>query len=173
MEIMRQCWSGEPVTHHGERYHYDGVKVRPVPKQLDVWLGGFAPSELKRVGRFGDGWLPSFVTPQEAADGRVVVEQVAAEHEREIEEDHYGVLIPYSLGEPPEVLLAQLARRRPDIDPAELVPRSWDELRRLIGRFIEVGTTKFVVLPVIEPQTTDEWSSHLETAAAELLGLEN
>ena len=50
MEIMRACWSGEPVVHDGERYHYDGVKVKPVPKRLDVWLGGFAPSELRRVG---------------------------------------------------------------------------------------------------------------------------
>ena len=76
---------------------FDGVKVRPVPKRMDVWLGGFAPSELKRVGRFGDGWLPSFVTPADAEAGRAVIEQVAAEHDREIEDDHYGVLIPYSL----------------------------------------------------------------------------
>ena len=25
---------------------------------LDVWLGGAAPSELRRVGRLADGWLP-------------------------------------------------------------------------------------------------------------------
>ena len=173
MEIMRACWSGEPVVHDGARYHYDGVKVKPVPKRLDVWLGGFAPSELRRVGRFGDGWLPSFVTPEDAEAGRVVIEQVADEHGREIEEDHYGVLIPYSLtGALPEVLLASLARRRPDLDPTTLVPTSWDELQGLIKRFVDVGTTKFVVLPMDEPHAPAEWTSHLEEAADALLPLE-
>ena len=173
MEIMRKCWTGEPVVHVGERYRYDGVEVKPVPERMDVWLGGFAPSELRRVGRFGDGWLPSFVTPADAQAGRAVIEQVAAEHGREIEHDHYGVLIPYSpTGELPTALLESLAKRRPELDPTTLVPRSWDELQGLIRQFIDVGTSKFVVLPMNEPHSLDEWSSHLEETADALLPLE-
>ena len=50
-------------------FHYDELRVLPKPRQhhLDVWLGGIAPSELKRVGRLADGWLPSFVTPDDCA----------------------------------------------------------------------------------------------------------
>lgn len=174
MEVMRKCWTGEPVVHDGVRYQFDGVKVKPVPKRMDVWLGGFAPSELKRVGRFGDGWLPSFVTPEDAQAGRVVIEQVAAEYHREIEEDHYGVLIPYSLtGELPEVLMQSLAKRRPDLDPTTLVPTSWDEVQRLVKQFVDVGTTKFVVLPMQEPHEVADWTTHLEEAAEALLPLEN
>lgn len=172
MSVMRQCWTGEPVVHHGERFHYDGVRVRPVPKRMDVWLGGIAPSELKRVGRSADGWLPSFVTPADAAAGREVIEQVCAEHDREIEDDHYGVLIPYSMGEAPAPLLDQLAKRRPDLDPSELVPTSWEALQALIRRFVDVGTTKFVVLPIDEPTTVDAWQTHLTEAADALLPLE-
>lgn len=173
MDVMRQCWSGRPVVHDGVRYRYDGVTVKPVPKRMDVWLGGFAPSELKRVGRYGDGWLPSFVTPGDAAAGRITIEQVATEHDREIEEDHFGVLIPYSLrGELPEALMANLAKRRPDLDPTTLVPTSWESLRQLITAFIDVGTTKFVVLPMIEPTSPSDWSAHLEAAADALLPLE-
>lgn len=173
MAVMRQCWTGEPVVHQGARFHYDGVRVKPVPKRLDVWLGGFAPSELKRVGRFGDGWLPSFVTPADAAAGRKVIEQIAAEHDREIEDDHYGVLIPYSpTGDLPALLLESLAKRRPDLDPTTLVPRDWDELQVSIRRFVDVGTTKFVVLPMDEPQAVEDWTTHLEEAADALLPLE-
>ena len=173
MEIMRKCWSGEPVEHEGPRYRFDGLRVKPVPKRMDVWLGGFAPSELKRVGRFGDGWLPSFVTPADAEAGRTVIEATAAEYEREIEDDHYGVLIPYSLsGEVPEVLMANLARRRPDLDPTTLVPTSWESLQALIRQFVDVGTTKFVVLPMQEPHTIEAWTDHLDEAAAALLPLE-
>ncbi len=126
LAVMKQCWTGEPFSHHGARFDYDGVRVLPAPKRMDVWLGGYAPSELRRVGRLADGWLPSFVLPSDAESGRLVIEGVAAEHDREIEADHYGVLIPYAFGPVPEQLLAVLAKRRPDIDDVALiVPSSW------------------------------------------------
>jgi probable F420-dependent oxidoreductase len=172
LAVMRQCWTGEPVEHAGERFTYSGIRVRPVPQRMDVWLGGIAPSELRRVGRLGDGWLPSFVTPADVEAGRRVIEQTCAAHEREIEPDHYGVLIPYSEGPIPDQMLAVLARRRPDVDPRSLVPASWAELAETIGRFVDVGTTKFVVLPLSEPDETGKWTEHLEQAAATLLPLE-
>jgi probable F420-dependent oxidoreductase len=173
LHVIRRCWTGEPVVHEGERFRYDGIALGPVPGRLDVWLGGRAPSELRRVGRLADGWLPSFVTPAEAEDGRRVIEQVAAEHERSIDADHYGVLIPYSLGPVPEQVLATFAARRPDIaDPAALVPVGWDAVTSLIGRFVDVGTTKFVLLPLDEPADTGAWERHLDEAAEAVLRLE-
>jgi probable F420-dependent oxidoreductase len=173
LAVMRACWTGTPVVHHGERFHLDGVRVLPAPARLDVWLGGIAPSELRRVGRSGDGWLPSFITPADAAAGRAVIEQVCADHDRSIDDDHYGVLIPYALGQVPAALLDVLARRRPDLDdPSVLVPGSWEALISLIGSFVDVGTTKFVVLPVHEPGGVEGWQSHLAEAAEALLPLE-
>jgi probable F420-dependent oxidoreductase len=173
LAVMRKCWTGQPFTHHGDLYDYDGVTVLPAPKRMDVWLGGIAPSELRRVGRVADGWLPSFVTPEDAAAGRETIEAVCAEHGREIEDDHYGVLIPYSFGAVPDRLQRLLARRRPDLsDPAQLVPDSWDALADMIGRFVAVGTSKFVVLPLAEPVGADGWVQHLHEAAEVLLPLE-
>jgi probable F420-dependent oxidoreductase len=166
LTVMRQCWTGEPFSHHGARFDYDGVRVLPAPKRMDVWLGGFADSELRRVGRLADGWLPSFVTPADAQRGRSIIEQVAAEHDRSIDDDHYGALIPYGNGPIPDVLLAGLAKRRPDLaDPSVLVPQGWDELLAVIDKFVAAGTTKFVVLPVAEPGSTEGWIAHLEEAA--------
>jgi probable F420-dependent oxidoreductase len=173
LTVMRLAWSGETFSHHGARFDYDGVRVRPAPKRMDVWLGGQAPSELRRVGRLADGWLPSFVLPGDVEAGRVIIESVAAERDREIEADHYGVLIPYAFGPIPEPLRAVLAKRRPDLDDAsELVPSTWDELIASIKRFVEVGTSKFVVLPVDEPKDADAWVAHLGEAADALLPLE-
>jgi probable F420-dependent oxidoreductase len=171
LAVMRACWTGEPVVHDGDRFHYDGIRVLPAPARMDVWLGGIAPSELRRVGRLADGWLPSFVTPHDAEAGRAVIEQVCAEHERTIDDDHYGVLIPYTTGGVPDALVALLAKRRPDLDdPSVLVPRGWDELVAAIGRFVDVGTTKFVVLPIAEP--SEDWDTHLTAAADARLPLE-
>ena len=173
LEVMRKCWTGEPFTHDGPRFQYDGAFVRPAPKRMDVWLGGIAPSELKRVGRLADGWLPSFVLPADAEAGRATIEQVCAEHEREIEDDHYGVLIPYSFRTVPEPVQRLLKKRRPDLDDiTELVPDSWASLQAMISRFVDVGTTKFVVLPLDEPADADAWVAHLAEAAKELKPLE-
>lgn len=173
LTVMRHCWTGEPFTHHGDRYDYDAVRVLPAATRMEVWLGGIAPSELRRIGRMADGWLPSFVTPADAEAGRRTIEEVAGRHDREIEDDHYGALIPYSFGPIPERLRALLAKRRPDLDdPGELVPTSWDDLAAMIKRFVDVGTSKFVVLPLHEPGDADGWVAHLHEAADVLLPLQ-
>ena len=63
--LMRRLWTEDDVHHDGEHFHVDGVTLRPRPLQqpIDVWLGGTSPSELRRTGRLGDGWLPSFTVP--------------------------------------------------------------------------------------------------------------
>jgi hypothetical protein len=82
-------------------------------------------------------------------------------------------LIPYAHGPLPDALIAGLRQRRPDLDDVgQLVPRGWDELRATIGRFVDVGFSKFVVLPIVEPSTADEWVDHLGVAAGELLNLQ-
>lgn len=173
LTVMRACWTGETVHHAGSRFTIEGARVRPVPGRLEVWLGGNAPSELRRVGRLADGWLPSFITPDDAASGRSVIESVLAEHGRRIDDDHYGVLIPFTQGPVPDAVLATLAARRPDLpDPSCLVPSDLDALCSLIEQFIEVGTTKFVALPLSEPDDADSWASHIDELASTLLPLE-
>ncbi len=172
LAVLRACWEQDRVTHHGEFFHYDDLRVLPKPRQahLDVWLGGIAPSELRRVGRLSDGWLPSFVTPEDVARGREVVEAEAAAHGRTIDPEHFGALIPYATGPVPEKVLAGLAARRPDLaDPAALVPQGWDAVLALIDRFVAVGTSKFVVLPIVEPVDPGAWIHHLEAAAPVVL----
>jgi probable F420-dependent oxidoreductase len=168
LSVMRACWTQERVTHHGRFFHYDDLRVEPKPRQTppDVWLGGIAPSELKRVGRLADGWLPSFVTPADVERGRTVIEEVARQHDREIEDEHFGVLIPYANGPVPEAVLAGLRARRPDLDDiTQLVPDTWEQLGSLIRAFVDVGSSKFVILPLNEPRTSTDWVAHLDEAA--------
>src|SRR5690606_2481053 len=97
LPLLHRFWTGEPVDHEGRFHRYEGARVLPVPRQahLDVWLGGIAPSELRRCGRLGDGWLPSFCTPDDVAAGIPVIQQVAADHDRSIDPEHFGALVPY------------------------------------------------------------------------------
>ncbi|MGQ0483582.1 MAG: TIGR03854 family LLM class F420-dependent oxidoreductase [Pseudonocardia sp.] len=152
--VLRALLTGGPVTHRGEFYQFDGASVGPVPaKPLDLWLGGRAPVGMRRIGRLGDGWLASFVTPEEAADCRAQIERAAADAGREIEADHYGtnlLVVPDEAVESgwPAALAAARARR-PDTDPERLVARGWSGAREQVRRFVDAGLTKFVVRPAL------------------------
>jgi probable F420-dependent oxidoreductase len=169
--LIRRFWSGEAIDHDGHRFHYQGLRVLPTPKQqpFDVWLGGLAPSELRRVGRLGDGWLPSFCTADDAAAGRVVVEQAAAEAGRSIDPEHWGALIVYARTALPPRLIEAVAARRPDVDPATLFPVGLDATRAHLEGFIAQGFSKFVLIPAEEPAS---WPAELEDLAAAVLPLQ-
>jgi alkanesulfonate monooxygenase SsuD/methylene tetrahydromethanopterin reductase-like flavin-dependent oxidoreductase (luciferase family) len=136
-----------------------------------VWLGGAAPSELRRVGRLGDGWLPSFCTPDDAAAGRPVVEEAADKAGRTIDPEHFGALVLYVRGdEVPSLLATIVERRRPGADPRDVIPTGHKALRAQLEAFVERGFTKLVVVPAGEPPS---WEDELEALAAEILPIQN
>ncbi len=173
LPLMKRLWSEDHVSHDGKRFKIEDVTIRPRPIQtpLEVWLGGIAPLELKRVGRFGDGWLPSFCTPKQVAEARTIIESIAADYDREIEDEHYGALIPYRLdgGELPDAMAAIAKARNPEADPADIFPTK-EQLPATLGRFVDEGFSKFVIIPVVEP---DDWSTELAEMASIVRPLEN
>ncbi|GAA4578128.1 TIGR03854 family LLM class F420-dependent oxidoreductase [Planotetraspora phitsanulokensis] len=148
MEVLRLLLRQERVTFKGEFHTIEDVGVGPLPaRPLDIWLGGSGPRALRRVGRFGDGWLASFVTPEEAGAARASIQAHAAEAAREIEEDHFGVSLAIATAGVSDDLAAAVRRRRPDADLAAFVPDGWQAARDLIERYVAQGITKFVVRP--------------------------
>jgi probable F420-dependent oxidoreductase len=171
LPLIRRFWSEDSVTHEGPRFTYREITVRPKPVQspLEVWLGGSAPSALRRTGRLSDGWLPSNCTVAEAAAGREIVERAADEAGREIDPEHFGASIVYARGEIPPWLVAQTAARRPGVDPKSLIPVGMTGLRALIEQFVQADFSKFVVRPAEKPSN---WTAELEELAEAVLPLQ-
>ena len=172
LPLMRRLWTEDEVNHHGPRFRLDAarVDVKPIQQPLDVWMGGIAPSELRRVGRLGDGWLPSFVTPDDVRGGIAAIKQHADEALREIDPEHYGALLTYTDGPLPDRFLELIKLRQPDKNPSDLVASNRWELRSKIEAFIETGASKFVVMPLGEPPN---WAEEVEALADDLLGLQD
>lgn len=171
MPLLRRLWSENGVSHHGPNFDYDDMTIDPKPLQqpLEMWVGGNAPSALVRTGRLSDGWLPALCSPDEAAAGKVVIDREAAAVGREISPEHFGMSIGYTHGTPPDAYVKAIRGRRPDAEVAELIPVGIDGLRELLGRFVDVGFSKFVVRP-IEPVTN--WRAELEWLAEGVLDLQ-
>jgi probable F420-dependent oxidoreductase len=170
--LIRRLWTEDDVHHDGEHFHVDGVTLRPRPVQrpIEVWLGGGSPSELRRTGRLGDGWLPSFVVPAEVEAGWATINRVASEHGRSLDPEHLGVLVFYLRSGLSEAIAQVVTSRRPHLNPADVVPVGVDGLRRHVQRFIDVGASKFVVVPGEEP---DDWDTELGELADVLKPLES
>jgi probable F420-dependent oxidoreductase len=171
LPLMRRLWSEDHVTHHGARFTLDDVTVLPKPVQahLDVWLGGASRAELARCGRLGDGWLPSFATPDAVRAGIDVVNEAAAAADRSIDPEHFGVLIPYVEGPIPPPLADVVRTRSPDARPEDAIATSKAQLRERIEAYIDVGASKFVLFPYAG---VDDWTDELEALADDLLPMQ-
>jgi probable F420-dependent oxidoreductase len=166
LPLVRRCWTEENFDHDGTWFHYEGMNVLPKPAHpLDVWLGGKAPAELRRVGRLGDGWLASFSTPEQCKAGRAVIEETAEAAGRAIDPEHYGAMVLYTHDAIPEPFAQAIRTRNPDADVDDLVARGWDGVRALCERYVANGFSKLVLVPLGQP---DNWDAELENGTAVL-----
>jgi probable F420-dependent oxidoreductase len=166
IEIVRALWPGEPVTYAGRFTTITDVTLAPRPAQdsLDVWLGGSSPAALRRTGRLADGWLGSFVSPDELRDCVGAIVEAAAEAGRQIDDDHYGTTL-FAAPDADEVPaeLAALLRRRPELPVEDHLALGAEALRVLLDRFVEAGASKFVVVPIADDLPA--WLEELREAA--------
>jgi probable F420-dependent oxidoreductase len=171
LPLLRRLWTEESVDHDGPRFHYQGLSVLPKPVQQppDVWLGGRAPSELRRVGRLGDGWLASFSTPADCEKGRPVIEAAAEAAGRAIDDEHFGAMVFYTRDEIPDALAAAIASRNPGVDPHDLIQVGVPAVRKACERYVDVGFSKLVLVPFTLPSS---WDDELAELAADVLPLQ-
>ncbi|WP_099250242.1 TIGR03854 family LLM class F420-dependent oxidoreductase [Mycobacterium sp. shizuoka-1] len=149
LEVVRALLTGDQVTFAGRYFALTdaALGIRP-PVPVDIWLGGSAPAAFRRIGRLADGWLGSFVTPDEARVARESIERAAGEAGRSIEPDHFGLSLGVAEGGLRDDIAAAIRARRPDADPAELVAGDWSQLHRQHDGLIAAGLSKFVIRPV-------------------------
>src|SRR6266700_3298586 len=107
LRLLRRLLQEDTVSFDGEFFTVDAASIGPRPaKPLDIWLGGTAPGALRRVGRLGDGWLASLITPAEAGVGRAAIQAAAAEAGREVEADHFGISLAIGTEGIPDQMVA-------------------------------------------------------------------
>jgi probable F420-dependent oxidoreductase len=170
LRVLRLVLTEDSASYRGRYFNVSEAAVKPKPSPpLDIWLGGSAPAAYRRIGALADGWLGSFLTPDEARAGREAIQRAAEEAGRHIEPDHFGISLAVTDGELPAELIAAARNRRPDIDPAELIAAGWDQLHRQLDGYVEAGLTKFV----IRPAGGGSLDGFIDRFVAELAGRQN
>lgn len=70
LDVLAALWTRNPVEHHGRFFAIPAahVDLRPTrPGGPPVYLGGFTPAAMNRIGRRATGWLPSTGLPADHA----------------------------------------------------------------------------------------------------------
>lgn len=171
IELCRSWWSGEPVTAQIAGFSYEAVTVQPHPVQepLEIWLGGNGPKSLELTGTHGDGWLGAGASPAQAGASRRAIEAAAAAAGRAIDEDHFGISIPYARTELANADVAEVMRDT-SAQREDILPFGGAELRRLLDRHVDAGITKFVLRPM---SLEDGWDIELDFLAEHALAVQN
>ncbi len=160
IQIIRRLWLEDEVTFHGEFYRLDRITIFPKPAQKPppIWIGGKSEAAMRRAGRLGDGWIPSFITPEEFSAGVERVQRYAREADREIPRDHFGALINYALAESPPAAerLADPYIPRNRVDEATLAASSAfgppEVVAGKIEEYVRGGGSKFILRPLCPPE---------------------
>jgi probable F420-dependent oxidoreductase len=83
IEMLRACWTEDPVSLEGERVaaSFKAMRTLPQPaRPIPIWVGGHAEPAFRRAVRLGDGWHGSRKTPAEAGP---IVKRLRAERPEE------------------------------------------------------------------------------------------
>jgi len=164
--LLRRLWTEDSVTFRGRYFQTDDVALMPKPIQqpVPIWIGGHTEAALRRTATLGDGWLPSFLTPEEFAEGLATIHRYEREANRQIEDDHFGTFLLYHIARSRNQAIAAVGDHL--VRPARLRDRSLDKPYYALGtaadvcaaveQYRAVGATKFVMRPVGPPDAIAE-----------------
>lgn len=158
LDVLRALLTGEPLTHHGEFFDLDEVRVRPAPSPpVPIVIGGRSDAALHRAALHGDGWLGVWCSPARFAVAAAEVEAEAARSGRSTVEWDHGMQIWVGIDDDRDAGRARLAAamERTYGVPFERFERyspygKPDEVAEFLAGYADAGCTTFNIAPVAD-----------------------
>jgi probable F420-dependent oxidoreductase len=68
-QVMQALWAEPDISFKGRWHAIDdaGINPRPASGKVPLWYGGHAEATLRRVVKYGDGWMPLAYGPGDEA----------------------------------------------------------------------------------------------------------
>ncbi|NMG31317.1 TIGR03619 family F420-dependent LLM class oxidoreductase [Aromatoleum evansii] len=68
LKALKEVWTSEHPSFHGDFVKFDNILVEPKPVQKPhppIFIGGNSPAAMRRAAVHGDGWIPWLVTAED------------------------------------------------------------------------------------------------------------
>ena len=179
LEVVRQLWTGEPVTYQGRHFSLKGASINPPPTQRPgppVWISGRRDAAMVRAATYGDGWMPYFYNPQRYRDSVAKITASAESLGKDLAEFQWACF-PYITIYPTEEEAADVAAQQ--LGGQYLYSGDFLNIVRdycLLGpperciarlqEFIDAGA-RHIIFSVVCPR--EEVDRHIETIAKEII----
>lgn len=77
LDVLHQLWQQPLVTYNGDYHTIPDAGLNPLPVQqpIPIWFGGHADVVLRRVAKWGQGWLPNH---RQAAQAQPLLDKLTA-----------------------------------------------------------------------------------------------
>ena len=148
LQLMRACWTREPVDWPGAFYRMGPVSAMPKPRQrggIPIWVGGHTDAALRRAGELSDGWHPiglrppAMLLPEEYRDKVAIVRDWARKAGRDPK------VVTLSFRCPLDVVSK---RSKPAAGDRQLFRGTASEVIADLKTYQALGVTHFVFDPV-------------------------
>jgi alkanesulfonate monooxygenase SsuD/methylene tetrahydromethanopterin reductase-like flavin-dependent oxidoreductase (luciferase family) len=153
LEIIRRLWAEDEVSFDGKHYKLTKASINPKPVQPDLpmWIGGSSEAAIRRTAKFGTGWQASAETPADVAPLVQAIRTQSAALGRSIDEDHFGIGIPFRFGRPDDAGVERVMetyRKRTNRDPRDYFAiGDANTVLDRIRAYVDAGLSKFVLRP--------------------------
>lgn len=178
LELLRQLFTGEPVSLSTPEVHLDGLALDPAPVHAGgppIWIGGRKEVALRRVARFGDVWFPYVLTADQMANGMARLADLTAEAGRPDGAVRGGFFgwgaVDRSGARAKETAVRQVSNvYQQDFTPLAdklLVTGTPGEVLDRLGTYAEAGVEEFLFAPAADDDDTVD--GMIELFATEVL----
>jgi probable F420-dependent oxidoreductase len=164
--LLRRLWTAEEISHSGEFFHLDEVRIHPAPLQPGgppLVIAGRQEVAMRRAARLGDGWMPYLYSPPRYAASVETIRAVAAEEGRDLEDFEWFAFLFVNVGRTREQAAEQAAtflggNYRQDFTtmlPRVAVVGTVSDVVEQLQAFVDAGARHLIVATAGHPQPAE------------------
>jgi alkanesulfonate monooxygenase SsuD/methylene tetrahydromethanopterin reductase-like flavin-dependent oxidoreductase (luciferase family) len=160
LTVLRPLLAGAEVSMSGDFFRLDRVRIHPAPvPPVPIVIGGRSDAALRRVARYGDGWLGLWVSPERYADATARIGRYARDEGRADTRWQHGMHVWCAFGAPAEAARSRLATAMQEFyqTPFSKFERycpcgTAQDIAASLQPYVDAGCRSFNLIPLGEDQ---------------------
>ncbi len=185
--ILHKIFTEDAVTYKGEYFDINNLQLFPKPVQnpFPLYIGGNSPEGRERTAKYGQGWLPAILTPEEIRSGVKEIQAHCEKVGRDFSNIDIAPQLGISINRSHEEAIEKFERSQlnkhikslkkstlKDQDPTQTGSRNLvgtpDTIGEQIEQYLEAGVTTFSAM-LFAVNTVDEFIESMQFFSEEVM----